>query len=927
MQSRPLRPARPLRGAAPAVILALAGAILLSVLGTASASAAELPEFNLLGLNGGSDITQMNMSTGEFSGTAEIDGEHFTIEGTETGHESTSVFTWIEEPAYKSTNTDFYEILANGNVGGEGSFSDTKGTHETYFGEIDEPEATVPSKVSLSCTNTDMNFTAYSCTATVAGSGGVPTGNITMSASSGSFPSASQCVLTAGSCSVSYQTPATGLASPITLTAVYSADATFKGSQGTGTLCGSGGVSVTAATPRSSDPDGIVPGDTLKLTGKGLCPGMSVQVGNEKAVVSVLGAQVAADGTSATLTVPRLATTGTLTVKSAGQSAALAEPVTIDSFRNTSALSFHNIPAYDTTLAEFEAAFGAGNVTYITGSDPVDNLTPRAHAAFEHFRRTSFADGLCFGWVFSALHFDAGELSLAGYDPDATIPFDLSLTPALESLIATEFWKQFSDQYQAWRRGAAGQLNSVPALETALDPGLGEEGERPEGVPMTLFFYSANGASNLSALEAHEVIAYATETQPAVTPGEPEQLLIYVADPNIQFESGEDSTDGGLHSEHVDTSVVKVSYTSDGQYTATYRGRPVGVEASPRTVTNGSLTPWAPKGVLTSWISPTGHLEGLRAGTGKKLTVGDAEEGVFSEPIVNEDSPVTESFTAPLGAYSETLSGAGEIGDLIETSELSAEVEASPGTDDVSVEPETDTIGVEPASGAGAARATSRGHAGTASPSKTATITLIASQANHSERTASVTGPAGEALSIDHGTLTVTNHTARAAAVTLLLGSNAGTPQEFRSASVSVPPRGRLTARPDWGSLERALTVTLTGGRRRTLANVERPPAATITRLKAAVSARKLSVGVQVHVPALSVGSGVSVELQLLSGGRVSRTFVHRLAVPARAGVLSFTQALGAPPAGRATLRATAITSAAGPAVTLARRERTTSLR
>ena len=380
------------------------------------------------------------------------------------------MFTWIEVIRYKSTNTDFYEILANGNVGGEGSFSDTNGTHETYFGEIDEPEATVPSKVSLSCTNTDMNFMAYSCTATVAGSGGVPTGNITMSASSGSFPSASQCVLAAGSCSVSYQTPATGLASPITLTAVYSADATFKVSQGTGTICGSGGVSVTAATPHSSDPDGIVPGDTLKLTGKGLCPGMSVQVGNEKAVVSVLGAQVAADGTSATLTVPWLATTGTLTVKSAGQSAALAEPVTIDSFRNTSALSFHNIPAYDTTLAEFEAAFGAGNVTYITGSDPVDNLTPRAHAAFEHFRRTSFADGLCFGWVFSALHFDAGELSLAGYDPDATIPFDLSLTPALESLIATEFWKQFSDQYQAWRRGAAGQLNSVPALEHRARP-------------------------------------------------------------------------------------------------------------------------------------------------------------------------------------------------------------------------------------------------------------------------------------------------------------------------------------------------------------------------------------------------------------------------------------------------------------------------
>lgn len=245
----------------------------------------------------------------------------------------------------------------------------------------------------------------------------------------------------------------------------------------------------------------------------------------------------------------------------------------------------------------------------------------------------------------------------------------------------------------------------------------------------------------------------------------------------------------------------------------------------------------------------------------------------------------------------------------------------------MSFEPETDTVGVEPVSAAGTARAASRAHAGAASPSRSATITLIASQPNHSERTASVTGPSGDVLSIDHASLTVTNRSAHAATVTRLLGSNAGTPEEFRSAAVSIPARGRLTARPDWSSLNRALIAAVTGRRPRSLANTERPPAATITRLKAAVRSRQLSVAVDLHLPALSAGSGVSIEFQLLTHGRVSRTLVHRLAMPGRAGAVSFTQALGAAPAARGTLRVTAITSATGPAVTLAKRERTISLR
>ncbi len=193
---------------------------------------AELPEFNLLGSSGGTDITTMNMATGEYSGTSEITGQHFTVTGTEVGNKSTSTFKEIGT-SYESFDTNYYEILPDGNVGGPGEFSDTYGHKNVqYTGEINAPAATVSTSTSVTCTPSGSTDT---CTATVSGSGGTPTGNATFSASGGTFSGEEACVLSGGSCSVTYLPSSSGSPS---VKAVYSGDGTFRASESTTTAAG-----------------------------------------------------------------------------------------------------------------------------------------------------------------------------------------------------------------------------------------------------------------------------------------------------------------------------------------------------------------------------------------------------------------------------------------------------------------------------------------------------------------------------------------------------------------------------------------------------------------------------------------------------------------------------------------------------------------
>jgi hypothetical protein len=889
-----------------------------------SSASAALPEFNLLGHNGGTNITTMNMTSGVFSGSAIVDGEHFEVQGTETGNESISTLTYITDPSYVSTNTDFYEILPDGNVGGPGSFHDTNGTEESYMGEINEPSATVVSSTSIACT---PSATASTCSATVSGAGGTPTGNVTFTASGGSFSGEPACALVAGSCSVTYMPPPISASSTaVTVKAVYSADETYRVSQGSATICGSAGIAVTSVTPESgdADPDGLIPTSKVTLAGKGLCYPLTVQFGNEAARVFAERPDVAADGTSATVVVPRLASTGTLTVTSAGQTATLADPIEVDSFRNTTGLSFPNIYSYQTSVSEFEAAFEPGSLIIQTeGSSPT--LTPRAEAIFEHFKPT-LLNGLCFGWSLAAMSLASDDGLLTSFDAGASVPWDLSQNSPLTSFIATDMWKQFSEQQVAWERSSGNpQLSQLSRLEAALQPGLDTGGDPPPGILLTLIWESAKGK-----FSAHEVIAYAREDV-----GEPGEFKVYVANPEVPFTPGEDATDGQEHSVNTIGSTIQITPKGKGEYTARasfLHQREVGIDAESPSVVSGALTAYTPPNVFGSWFTAGTTLVKLNGASGAPLSVGDGSEGIIPAPTLDENAPATDSFTAPLAAYEETLSGTSGVGDLLETSELTGEVNASAGTDDVSFDPSTDTIGiVPPPAGAAAARyARAANTAHSAAASHTATLTLIAKQPSHGERTLAVTGPAGYTASLAHDRVTVTNTSAHAESVKLTLGNDAGTPQEFVSAAIEIPAAGKLTARPRWTALAGSLTVTIAArghkAQRRRLANRARPPAATITKLTPNGPKASRSVLVDLHVPALSAGSSVTVTAQVLSGSHVVRTVTREVTLPAKGGPVALTVALGATPSKHARLKVAAITAASGSTITVAQRKRTIAL-
>lgn len=885
-----------------ALALALAVGLTICLAAPAVASAGQLPEFNLLGFNGGSDITSMNMTTGEFSGIATVAGEEFTIEGTETGDESTSVLTWIAEPSYKSTNTDFYELLPDGSVGGDGEFTDTNGTHETYFGEINQPEATVPATVSVSCANLAGGYTAYSCTTTVAGSGGVPSGNITLSASSGSFPGPSQCVLSAGTCSVEYATPADGLAHEIKMTAVYSADATFRAAEASTKICGSGGVTVTAASPEGSHAHGAVVGNKIKLTGTGFCPKMKVQFGNEKAVVEVPESALDAEGTSATMTVPRLASTGTLTVTSAGQPATLASPLAIDSYRNTEGFQFANLP-HTGNYAELTGAFGS-NATYETIT--VNTCAPETcithqlspiriiQNAFAKIYLPSEERGLCYGMALASLQFASGAVALSNFSSTAQDAFELGSTggpgPALEAFLANRFLLQYSDQARASRR-----LEAASATRTAATLRTEIETAGSHGAIITLSGTAAAGA------EGHAMVATGVED----IPEHEGAFLVNVIDSDSQYIAGqysEEGTDGMVHSDRV----TQIQVEPDGQWTypsLSMSGSLSDILTTPLSLFNGPLTlggKGGGPGLITASVPSGVGLAGLEDEAGGPLALNDPASGVVAEPPISGPAqPVPNaSFSAPLGAYTDTLAAAGKpIEETWMAPGLLGSADGSSVKAAIGFDPKSVRVSYSPLQAPG---------------SGPTALTLISSPANSTTRSAtasfsSAAAAVTAALGSGKSGLTVTTTAATKVTITLEQTGGADALIDQHVPAFALGAGASAVVRPaTWGGRSsQAVLVTIRPrhGRAHTLHLAARAPVAKspirITDLRQRRVHGHVMITMQLDTPSLTAGSTEAVNALLTVHGARARSYRLLASRPATAGkqVLSLVVNAGSRPA------------------------------
>jgi len=269
--------------------LALGGAITATFLAgaVADAAAAEAPSYNLLGswstgylngegnrepANGTYTVTQMNMSSGAFSGTAEVEGTPFVMEGVESG---SLVQDTLKEGGYTAYDTLHLSILGSGHLGGNGTFNSVgysesgsgfwaeqttsaKSSEEEAAKKKEEAEkaAKRPTGTSVVC---DYEFATSenTCVASV-GDGGTgtpvtPTGTVTFTTTSGGFTSGASCSLAptpgspaVGSCTLVYETADSGLPS---ITATYGGDARHVGSVGQTQFLGTGPDETSAEAP------------------------------------------------------------------------------------------------------------------------------------------------------------------------------------------------------------------------------------------------------------------------------------------------------------------------------------------------------------------------------------------------------------------------------------------------------------------------------------------------------------------------------------------------------------------------------------------------------------------------------------------------------------------------------------------------------
>jgi hypothetical protein len=268
-------------------LLALSGALTAIFLVLVPAAFAAAPTYDLQGTwssgplsggvrqpaNGTQIVTQMNMTTGVFSGHSEVDGTQFELAGTESG--SAVEFTQHEGGYTSHDKIPALSILPDGNIGGNGSFEagefwmevtssstgptnaekEAKEKEAAQKAKEEAEKAKRPSATMVTC-NYEFATSENTCVASVgdAGTGTpvTPTGTVTFTTTSGGFSGAS-CSVTPestspsiASCTLVYQTANSGLPE---ITATYGGDSRHTGSAGHTQFLGAGSEEGTAETP------------------------------------------------------------------------------------------------------------------------------------------------------------------------------------------------------------------------------------------------------------------------------------------------------------------------------------------------------------------------------------------------------------------------------------------------------------------------------------------------------------------------------------------------------------------------------------------------------------------------------------------------------------------------------------------------------
>ena len=581
------------------------------------------------------------------------------------------------------------------------------------------------------------------CTATVSevgdnGSVKVPTGEVSFSATAGSFQTPG-CSLVAtnavqASCSVTFTPPKVNSGSSGTqITANYAGDSNFLPSSASFTLCADGKLleleSITTATPHAN---GFELNAPVVLHGCGFAAGMGIKWGGGANKEEVSAGSIGANGTQISMTVPWGATSGDVTATAADNTSTLANQ-TVDSWRNTEGLSLPNFssPIY---RQEFVDAFAATKMT--EGTRP--NGEPKLLAEYENiYNAETDVHGLCFGFslLTSTLADGTTNADADGYGTAAT-PYALRNTSRLEEAIKIDYLKQLSSEAKLYdfRRKLS---TSGAVIQTQLEAALGSDGYRKPaliGIDWTTSKKNAQGKVEENDV-GHSVTAFAVRSNSGSKPGEFE-ILTYNS--NYPFDAGENSSPEE-HEKGLENSVIKVesngNWTMPGQDAS---GGPTELEIMPTAAVEGPLH--LQTSGITNNVGKTTRLESATGPTSSlpvDLT-GSGSNDVLVTPISTQAGSASQSsgpgiggiaaLEGPTGHWAETIAEAGgPESDSFIGPTGSAWLQASPGADQVGFDSSKDTFAITPA--------------GAQHPSRSATMTLISKTKSAGERILTVSGP------------------------------------------------------------------------------------------------------------------------------------------------------------------------------------------
>jgi hypothetical protein len=313
-----------------------------------------------------------------------------------------------------------------------------------------------------------------------------------------------------------------------------------------------------------------------------------VRFGADNATARPEPSDVAADGSTMTLTVPDLAITGPLTVTEGKSTVTLVKPkpVKIDSWRNTNGLSFVNFGG-SITSKEFVAEFPTSGLTIPNTPAGSDVLAPWAELRLSMLQK-AVPKGVCFGIALASGEFAEGLLHAEYFESDSKIAYDVPPVPGFKEFLTEQWMAQASDQFYPYILEGRTFTNGA-SITSALDAAM--DGADGWTTPAIISLKSFDKILNMWV--AHAEVAYGwTHSPVSQYPG---RMVIYTSDSNYPFlpSEGLDET-GATHEQRLDLS--RIYFLPDGRWSAevgsgdAISGKAKNMEVAPVSALQGTLT-------------------------------------------------------------------------------------------------------------------------------------------------------------------------------------------------------------------------------------------------------------------------------------------------------------------------------------------------